>query len=182
MRFREIPWKNRFKRAATALYCLKSIAQLHLAGKHATTIRPEATQECMPSIKSCRHRAFNMVLSKIKFTIGILAFGISGISNADNQQTVNAKGSIINSAATRGTAVMNMASTKGISVPSSNQQVVEVHGPVVNSAAFGGYAELNMASKTARGSSGNQNISIGGPVINQAYGDQKTITNIGSSR
>ena len=77
---------------------------------------------------------------------------------------------------------MNMASTKGISVPSSNQQVVEVHGPVVNSAAFGGYAELNMASKTARGSSGNQNISIGGPVINQAYGGKKTITNIGSSR
>mgnify|MGYP003461397124 CR=1 FL=1 len=88
---------------------------------------------------------------------------------------------IVNSAMTGSAAVMNISTVKGMPVPPGNRQVTDVKGAVINAAGFGGYAEMNIASKTPRGSSGSQVISINGPVINQAFG-RTSIVNIGGSR
>lgn len=109
-----------------------------------------------------------------------LIFSATG-AFADNQQTVSVRNGIVNSATTGSTAVMNIASTKGIPVPGGNRQVAQINGPVLNAAGAGGHAELNIASKTPAGSSGSQVISINGPVVNQAFG-RTSIMNIGSSR
>ena len=100
---------------------------------------------------------------------------------AGNDQIVNASGGIVNSATTGSAAVMNISTVKGMPVPSGNRQIADVKGVVINAAGFGGYAEMNIASKTPRGSSGSQVISINGPVINQAFG-RISIVNIGGSR
>lgn len=101
-------------------------------------------------------------------------------AHAGNDQIVNAKGVIVNSAAVGSSATMNLSSNKGVPVLRGNRQITDVNGAILNSAAFGSRAELNIASKTPGGSSGSQVISIGGPVVNQATGGQTSILNIGS--
>ena len=99
---------------------------------------------------------------------------------AQNNQQVILSGGAVNVAGPGAHAVMNISSTKNISHIRGNQQTTVVNGAVVNTAMFGAYSELNIASRNGGSGSGNQVVSVGGPVVSQASGmGVRNVVNIG---
>jgi len=107
---------------------------------------------------------------------------VATTTQAQNRQTVDGKGGIINTAGAGGKARLNISSTQGVTVVRGNQQVAHINGIVLNAAGAGARAELNIASKTALGTSGGQTVSIAGAVINQAAAGRTSVINIGGVR
>ena len=101
-------------------------------------------------------------------------------AQAQNNQQVIISGGAVNISGPGAHAVMNISSTKNISHIRGNNQVTVVNGAVVNSAMFGAYSELNIASRNGGSGSGNQVVSVGGPVVTQASGmGVRNVVNIG---
>ena len=114
----------------------------------------------------------------------VLALGLFvslGIAHAQNNQQVIVNGGVVNAATGAGAhAVMNISSTKNIGRIQGNNQKVTVNGAVANMAAFGAYSELNIASRNGGSGSGNQVVSVGGPVVSEAAGPGvRNVVNIG---
>lgn len=110
----------------------------------------------------------------------MLLFWFQSVAYAQNNQQAVMNGAVVNVAGPGGHAVMNISSTKNISNIRGNNQISVVNGAVVNSAMFGAYSELNIASRNGGSGSGNQIVSIGGPVVSQASGrGVRNVVNIG---
>lgn len=101
-------------------------------------------------------------------------------AQAQNNQQVFVHGGAVNIAGPGAHAVMNISSTKNISHIRGNQQTTVVNGAVVNAAMFGAYSEFNIASRNGGAGTGNQVVSVGGPVVSQASGmGVRNVVNIG---
>lgn len=112
-------------------------------------------------------------------TIFMAAFMACAVQAQNNQQ-VFVNGGAVNIAGPGAHAVMNISSTKNISHIRGNQQTTVVNGAVVNAAMFGAYSELNIASRNGGAGTGNQVVSVGGPVVSQASGmGVRNVVNIG---
>ena len=114
------------------------------------------------------------------FCVLMVFGGLHASAYSQNNQQVILKGGAVNVAGPGGHAVMNIASTKNISQIRGNNQTAVVNGTVMNAATFGAYSELNIASRNGGAGSGNQVVSIGGPVVSQASGmGVRNVVNIG---
>ena len=116
--------------------------------------------------------------------LGLCVLAVLGVfqasAYAQNNQQVILKGGAVNVAGPGGHAVMNISSTKNISHIRGNNQTTVVNGAVMNAATFGAYSELNIASRNGGAGSGNQVVSVGGPVVSQASGmGVRNVVNIG---
>ena len=125
-------------------------------------------------------RAKSVSMAGLGFYALVAFFGFQSVAHAQNNQQVIVKGAAVNVAGPGGHAVMNISSTKNISQIRGNSQTAVINGAVVNAATFGAYSELNIASRNGGAGSGNQVVSIGGPVVSQASGmGVRNVVNIG---
>lgn len=112
--------------------------------------------------------------------ISAAILGIQPLAYAQNNQQVVVNGGVVNIAGPAAHAVMNISSTKNIRNIKGNNQIAVVNGAVVNAATFGAYSELNIASRNGGSGSGNQVVSVGGPVVSQTAGmGVRNVVNIG---
>lgn len=102
--------------------------------------------------------------------LGVCLVAGGGAAGAQNSQTVNVSGAVVNQASGGGQAVMNVASTRGGALKGRNSQQVDVKGVLANSATQGARSELNVASKSRGLGAGSQVVSIEGPVVTGASG------------